>query len=272
MNNFNLQLVNEVKEQFSRGLNYQEIISYIYHQLELRISLRQLHRILRSHNLFRKRNPSESRDVILFISNLIKDASASSLGYRQVHQECIRHGFVVSRNNVCTILRELDPEGVEIRKRYRLQRRKYYSLGPNWVWHIDGYDKLKPYGISIHGAIDGFSRKVLWLEVANSNKDPRTVCNYFLNVCRTIDGVPRKVVGDRGTENVHVAAVQRFLRRNHGDFLSNEKCFQYGKSITNQRIEAFWSQLRGSCTGWWMSFFKDMIEENDLDTSDKDSY
>ena len=30
---------------------------------------------------------------------------------------------------------------------------------------MDGNDKLKPYGISIHGCIDGYSRKVLWLQV-----------------------------------------------------------------------------------------------------------
>ncbi len=28
--------------------------------------------------------------------------------------------------------------------------------GPNQVWHIDGYDKLTPFGLSIHGCIDGY--------------------------------------------------------------------------------------------------------------------
>ena len=36
-----------------------------------------------------------------------------------------------------------------------------------------GYDKLKPYGFPIPGAVDGFSRRILWLEVARSNNDPR---------------------------------------------------------------------------------------------------
>lgn len=27
--------------------------------------------------------------------------------------------------------------------------------GPDFVWHLDGYDKLKPYGFAIHGYIDG---------------------------------------------------------------------------------------------------------------------
>ena len=28
-----------------------------------------------------------------------------------------------------------------------------------------GHDKLKPYGFPIHGAIDGYSCKILWLEM-----------------------------------------------------------------------------------------------------------
>ena len=27
--------------------------------------------------------------------------------------------------------------------------------GPNYCWHIDGNDKLIPYGFGIHGGIDG---------------------------------------------------------------------------------------------------------------------
>ena len=28
--------------------------------------------------------------------------------------------------------------------------------GPDFVWHLDRYDKLKPYGFVIHGCIDGY--------------------------------------------------------------------------------------------------------------------
>ena len=33
------------------------------------------------------------------------------------------------------------------------------------MWHVDGYDKLKPFSFAIHSAIDGYSRKILWLHV-----------------------------------------------------------------------------------------------------------
>lgn len=51
--------------------------------------------------------------------------------------------------------RLLDPEGVERRRRHRLTRRLYCSLGPNYAIHVDQYDKLLPYGFGIHGAMDG---------------------------------------------------------------------------------------------------------------------
>ena len=36
--------------------------------------------------------------------------------------------------------------------------------------HYD-YDKLKPFGFAIHGAIDGYSRKRFWLHIGSSNNN-----------------------------------------------------------------------------------------------------
>ena len=35
--------------------------------------------------------------------------------------------------------------------------------------------------------------------------------------------------------------------------------FLFGKSIANQRIEAFWSQFRRSCADWSIQFFKETV-------------
>ena len=175
---------------------------------------------------------------------------------------------MLSRVIVAQAMKHLDPIGVNTRRRGTLRRRLHYSQGPNWVWHLDGYDKLKPYGFEIHGCIDGYSRRVLWLSVIRSNKDPKEVCNLYLNYLLIAKGVPRKIVADRGTENVNIASSQRFLRRNHSDSLSGYHSFQFGKSITNQRIESFWSQLRRSCTDWWIRFFKEIVHEGIYDNTD----
>ena len=87
------------------------------------------------------------------------------------------------------------------RRRHRLQRRKYHNLGPNYVWHIDGHDKLKPYGLSIHGCIDGYSRRIIWLEVASTNKVPELIAKYYLDALKQILGKPKFVKADNGTEH-----------------------------------------------------------------------
>ena len=87
------------------------------------------------------------------------------------------------------LLRELDPDGCQLRKRHKWKRRQYYNPGPNAVWHADGYDKLKPYSFPVHGCIDGWSRKLLWLVVTRSNNSPDNIGSYFLDAVKTCGGV-----------------------------------------------------------------------------------
>ncbi|KAK2548883.1 hypothetical protein P5673_030810 [Acropora cervicornis] len=43
-------------------------------------------------------------------------------------------------------LQTSDFRGVECRKQRRLRRRRYGTPGPNFLWHVDGWDKFAPYG------------------------------------------------------------------------------------------------------------------------------
>ena len=138
-----------------------------------------------------------------------------------------QYGHSVDRESVRLILKTLDPQGVEISSRHKLKRRKYRAKGPNFMWHVDGYDKLKPFGFCVHGAIDGYSRKILWLEVSTTNNDPRVIAKYFVTYVRECKGVPYIMRGDYGTENTNIAAIQRFLRRECEDSLAGFKSFMY---------------------------------------------
>jgi hypothetical protein len=73
-----------------------------------------------------------------------------------------------------------------------------------------------------------------------------------------LGGVPLICRGNAGTENGMVAAMQHFFRRDGNDAFSQEKSFLYGRSVSNQRIEAWWSYLRKTDTNWWMNYFKDL--------------
>lgn len=166
------------------------------------------------------------------------------------------YGLVVRKEAVRRALRVLDPEGVETRLRHRLRRREYRGKGPNRIWHIDRYDKLKPFGFCIHGCIDGYSRRIMWLEVGPSNNNPAIICQYFLDCVEQVGCTAQIIRSDKGTENKNVAAVQRYFRRVDNDEFAGDKSFVYGKSVSNQRIEAWWSMLRRECIDWWITYFK----------------
>ena len=255
-----------IKNYFSSGFSYQEILAFLSLHHGLEISLRQLHRYLRRLGLFRRRNKDDLNIVILKMKREIS-SSSSCFGYRLMHQKLRQMGVTTDQETVRLTLKALDPEGVICRSRNRLKRRIYISKGPNYMWHIDGYDKLKTFGFAIHGCMDRYSRKIIWLKALPSNNDPRIIADIYIKCISKSMIVPQILRADRGSENVLIGGLQRFFRREHGDAFSGVRSFRYGSSTANQRIEAWWSILRRSRTNWWINYFKDMIDEGIFDSS-----
>ena len=127
-------------------------------------------------------------------------------------------------------LRIIDPEGVERRKRRRLKRRRWYELAH--------------FGIFIHGAVDGFSRRILWLEANSTNKNPGMIASHYHSAVQQLEGVPVRMRCDKGTENIIIGVLPQFFRWHDDDAFAGSKSFVQGKSSGNQRIEAWWSKLR----------------------------
>lgn len=175
-------------------------------------------------------------------------------GYRSLWHTLRLEGIQVPRHVVEELVRELDPDGCKLRQSKRLRRRKYESPGPNYCWHLDGYDKLKPYGFPIHGCIDGWSRKILWLKVTRSNNKPEIPGKYFLGCVEEHGGCPIKVRTDCGTENGIISAMQC-------EFRGSTDAHVYGSSPANQRIEGWWSFFRRNRSTWWINYFSDLIEK-----------
>ncbi|XP_066497496.1 uncharacterized protein [Hoplias malabaricus] len=179
-----------------------------------------------------------------------------------MYAKCRLNGLRVRKEDVRLILKELDPRGVALRRAKRLCRRNYFSKGPNFIWHLDSYDKLKHYGICINGCIDGFSRKIIWLNAYTTSSDPRLVGGYYIQAVQRLGGCPEIVRGDCGTENGHVRDFQFFLRRNrHGSIES----YLDGASTANQRIESWWGFLRKECMQFWIALFADLKERGLFD-------
>ena len=100
---------------------------------------------------------------------------------------------------------------------------------------------MKPFGFAIHGCIDGYSKKISWLEVASTNKDPPVVAGYFLKTVKSIVGLPVRTRSDNGTESSLIEAVKIAINSQHGDEYAVLGSCYVGTSPVNQRIESLWS-------------------------------
>lgn len=83
----------------------------------------------------------------------------------------LKYFLIFNSDRLFSIVRELDPDRVQRRKRdiYR-GRGQYMVPGPNFVWSNDGHDKFSFWGIQIYAAIDAFSRYIIWCCIGISNR------------------------------------------------------------------------------------------------------
>ena len=242
----------------SKGYQYQAIVFYMDRFHGISMSIRTLKRRLKESGLRKKQVNIDEWQIREIIRNEIQ-GPGSLLGYRGMQNRLrTTYGVQVPRDFVMLTLKELDPEGTAERKSRRLKRQKYHSSGPDAIWHIDGYDKLKPYGLPIHGCVDGFSRKIIWLNVCKSNNDPSVPASYYIKEVQSNSRCPKTIRTDCGTENGMMAAFQCTLT-------NDENSHRYGKSIHNQRIENWWSHQRRGYTSWLIRYFKNMVNEGTLD-------
>ena len=204
-----------------------------FHGIDL--TLRHLHRLLREQKLFRRYHFKNLNDIIEVIQKEML-GSGENFVYRTMHQKLRMKGVVTNRETVCLITKTLDPLEVGLRKWHKLKRRMYTSRGPNFMWHVDGYDKLNSFGFPIHGCIDSYSRKILWLNVSPTNNDPQVIPAYFIQCIEKLNLIPRLVRSDRGSENTILGGIQKYLHREHSDAIAGDESFRYGPSVSNQRI------------------------------------
>ncbi|XP_059892813.1 uncharacterized protein LOC132446501 isoform X2 [Gadus macrocephalus] len=136
-------------------------------------------------------------------------------------------------------------------------RRSYSVRGPLALVHNDTNHKLIRYNLVIFGGVDGFSRKVLYLDAATNNR-ANTAFFFFLEATR-LHGVPSRDRGDQGVENVDIAHFM-FERRGTG-----RASFISGKSVHNQRIERMWRDVWMAVTCIFYDVLHTLEEDGVLD-------
>lgn len=161
----------------------------------------------------------------------------------------LRHlQYRVPRAQVRASIERVDHDGKEERKMKRIQRRVYHVPGPLHLYHCDGHHKLIKYGIVTMGCIDGFTRYIPYIRAVTNNRST-TALRLFKEGCAEF-GLPSRVRGDRGGENVRIADLMIARRGpNRGSYIA-------GPSRFNTRIERLWRDVKSHT----IQFYKEIFE------------
>ena len=133
----------------------------------------------------------------------IKDGPARNWGRQHLQTYLQTHyDFQANVKHVQQALKEINnARGVDRRPGMKSTRRlEALFHGPNYLWSIDGHSKLSPYGIDIYGAVDGYSRRLIWLYIGVSNQTQVSIAKQYLAAVKDHGIRPQFIRADRGVE------------------------------------------------------------------------
>jgi hypothetical protein len=132
--------------------------------------------------------------------------------------------------------------------------------GPNFLWCLDGYEKLKRYGFQVYACIDAYSRCIIWFYIGRSATTAISTLKQYLRTIKHLRMRPFFTRSDFGREiHLWVAAQASLAQVGPADISYEDpegnlhtyqqgdridSCHFYGPSTRNVRIESWWRILR----------------------------
>ncbi|XP_060887963.1 uncharacterized protein LOC132958896 [Labrus mixtus] len=217
---------------------------------------KNLHLMLKKTDLYTPVDDDADEELDRIVSEVHR--SHPNTGYKLMRGHLNARGVRVPISRLRESLHRVDAEGVYMRPlRLHVIRRRQYSVpGPNSLWHIDGHHKLIRWRFVVHGGVDGFSRLVVYLNVAGNNR-ASTVLQSFINAVQQY-GLPSRVRSDKGRENSDVA---EFMIRSRG---TNRNSHITGRSVHNQRKERMWRDVYEHALDLFYQIFTSLEDQGTL--------
>ena len=238
-----IKLKEDLKKYVSQGLQRKEILNFLRRDFPAYPwSIPTLDRRLRHFDIYYTDRTVTIETVTDAVGKEL-DGPGQLLGYRAMHQKLRQeHGINVRRDLVYATMQELDPEGLERRKvgiKNKKRKECFTTRGPNWVHSVDGHNKLMgfqsdTFPLAIYGSVDTASRKLLWLRVWTTNKEPKLIGRWYLEYLFENKVMPSYLRMDRGTETGVMSTIHAFLHRHHDMNVDPTATVIYGPSTANQ--------------------------------------
>ncbi len=173
------------------------------------------------------------------------------LGYRNMNLKLrTEHGIRVPRQVVHDVMWDINPEALDernLKKKTKKRKQPFVSDGSNWVFSLDGHDKMmgfqnSTFPVAIYGCLDTFSRKIIFLHVWKGNSDPVIVGNFYMQRLVETEMMPNYLRLDKGTETGTMATIHVYLHGKQGDLNEPSDSVIFGPSTSN-KIERWWRDL-----------------------------
>lgn len=190
------------------------------------------------------------------------DAPPFAITHKTTYREVIRKYLKIT-----------EPEKVAARLGNGLIRRAFYAAGVNHFWAMDQHDKWKRFGLFLHGCIEGFTGKILWLVIWWTNSNPKFVCAQYVKAVRAVGGMvsfsfimgvsdrelgaPCVTQSDLGTENYNVAYAHTHIRHALDPTLVGTIQHNWKRGHMNVKPEQMWWRFRRT----WVAGFEALLEK-----------